>query len=71
MKRPSTNLSRRRFLGYGGAGAAAVLLGTGALDPSRAFALPKADGDLFSLGVGSGDPTHDGVVLWTRLAPKP
>jgi alkaline phosphatase D len=27
--------------------------------------------DLFSLGVGSGDPTCDSVVLWTRLAPDP
>jgi alkaline phosphatase D len=25
----------------------------------------------FSLGVASGDPTPDGVVLWTRLAPRP
>lgn len=25
----------------------------------------------FQLGVASGDPTSDGVVLWTRLAPKP
>jgi alkaline phosphatase D len=25
----------------------------------------------FSLGVASGDPSADGVVLWTRLAPKP
>lgn len=25
----------------------------------------------FQLGVASGDPTPDGVVLWTRLAPKP
>lgn len=25
----------------------------------------------FSLGVASGDPLPDGVVLWTRLAPKP
>nr|WP_255430302.1 alkaline phosphatase D family protein [Streptomonospora sp. PA3] len=23
------------------------------------------------MGVGSGDPTHDGFVLWTRLAPEP
>jgi len=23
----------------------------------------------FKLGVASGDPTSDGVVLWTRLAP--
>jgi alkaline phosphatase D len=25
----------------------------------------------FTLGVASGDPIPDGVVLWTRLAPKP
>jgi alkaline phosphatase D len=25
----------------------------------------------FALGVASGDPTPDGVVLWTRLAPDP
>src|SRR5690606_17542057 len=25
----------------------------------------------FALGVASGDPTPDGVVLWTRLAPVP
>jgi alkaline phosphatase D len=25
----------------------------------------------FSLGIASGDPTPDGVVLWTRLAPDP
>lgn len=25
----------------------------------------------FSLGVASGDPLPDGVVLWTRLAPRP
>src|SRR5215470_5287842 len=27
--------------------------------------------DPFSLGVASGAPREDGVVLWTRLAPKP
>ena len=25
----------------------------------------------FSLGVASGDPSPDGFVLWTKLAPKP
>ena len=25
----------------------------------------------FTLGIASGDPTADGVVLWTRLAPRP
>jgi phosphodiesterase/alkaline phosphatase D-like protein len=27
--------------------------------------------DPFTLGVASGDPTSDAVVLWTRLAPDP
>lgn len=28
-------------------------------------------GDLFKLGVASGDPVSDGFVIWTRLAPNP
>ena len=27
--------------------------------------------NVFSLGVASGEPRHDSVVLWTRLAPVP
>jgi alkaline phosphatase D len=27
--------------------------------------------DPFTLGVASGDPGPDGVVIWTRLAPNP
>jgi len=51
-------LTRRSFLqGIAALGAAAAL-------PARA-AFP------FSLGVASGYPTPSGVVLWTRLAPKP
>lgn len=37
---------------------------TRSTDPSR-LAYP------FTLGVASGDPKPDGVVLWTRLAPSP
>jgi alkaline phosphatase D len=66
----NTRMSRRRALGLGGAGAAAVLLGTGAWNAAGALAAPKA-GNLFTLGVGSGDPAPDGVVLWTRLATDP
>jgi alkaline phosphatase D len=33
-----------------------------------AYALPGFAADPFSLGVASGYPTADGVVLWTRLA---
>ena len=32
---------------------------------------PRFDGNPFALGVASGDPEPDGVVIWTRLAPKP
>ncbi|MGO1974950.1 MAG: alkaline phosphatase D family protein [Propionibacteriaceae bacterium] len=71
MNSRSHAVSRRRFLGYGGAGTAAVMLGTGAWNSSSSFAQPAADGELFSLGVASGDPTHNGVVLWTRLARSP
>ena len=32
---------------------------------------PRFVDDPFSLGVASGDPTPSGVMLWTRLAPRP
>ena len=32
---------------------------------------PELDGESFSLGVASGDPRSDSVILWTRLAPDP
>ncbi|RXY99785.1 alkaline phosphatase D family protein [Fictibacillus sp. S7] len=34
-------------------------------------AAPKFESYPFTLGVASGDPLSDGVVLWTRLAPDP
>ena len=36
-----------------------------------AVAKPRFTSDPFTLGVASGYPHTDGVVLWTRLAPKP
>jgi alkaline phosphatase D len=33
--------------------------------------VPHLDGPPFTLGVASGDPVADRVVLWTRLAPRP
>ena len=32
---------------------------------------PRFIANPFSLGIASGDPSPDGVVLWTRLAPDP
>ncbi len=38
---------------------------------TRAFAQPIFRSYPFPLGVASGEPSPDGVVLWTRLAPEP
>ncbi len=68
--RPAVPPSRRRFLGIGAASAAAVALGTG-LFPAPTGRSASASSYPFTLGVASGDPRPDGVVLWTRLAPDP
>ena len=57
-------VSRRHFL------ATATLAGV------SAPAILRAEGGLFrdfpfSLGVAAGDPSSDGFVIWTRLAPEP
>ncbi|MEV6276752.1 alkaline phosphatase D family protein [Nocardia sp. NPDC051832] len=65
------DLSRRGLLRFAGVGSAAVLVGAAAAGSVR-YAAPRWRGqDPFSLGVASGDPLPDGVVLWTRLAPDP
>ena len=46
-----------------------ALLGLGAA--RRASGLSLLQPSAFPLGVASGDPTPDGVVLWTRLALDP
>jgi alkaline phosphatase D len=38
---------------------------------TRVFAQPLFRSYPFPLGVASGEPLPDGVVLWTRLAPEP
>ena len=38
---------------------------------ARAQKAPKLAANPFALGVASGYPRPDGMVLWTRLAPKP
>ena len=39
--------------------------------PPEPVAVPELSGDPFTLGVASGDPRPDSVILWTRLAPDP
>jgi len=62
-------LHRRGFLRSMAAFAGASLaeLGTG----RGLLARPKFSSDPFTLGVTSGDPSPDGFILWTRLAPDP
>ena len=56
--------TRRMFL----VGTLALTVG-GTAACSTARARPFADP--FTLGVASGDPSTDGAVIWTRLAPEP
>ncbi len=67
--RAVARLSRRELLKIVG------MLGAAAIAPPlagrRLLAKPIFEAYPFSLGVASGDPLPDGVVLWTRLAPKP
>src|SRR6185295_10419768 len=67
--RTLARLSRRELMKLG------WVLGAAAIAPPvltrRVFATPVFDAYPFSLGVASGDPLPDGIVLWTRLAPKP
>lgn len=62
------NHTRRSFI----AGSAAVAT-TAALGPVGCAFIGggRFRDDPFTLGVASGDPSPDGVVLWTRLAPDP
>jgi alkaline phosphatase D len=48
----------------------AAIAGT-ALPLPRLWAQPKFRRDPFTLGIASGYPQPEGVVLWTRLAPAP
>ncbi|GAA1796293.1 alkaline phosphatase [Planosporangium flavigriseum] len=66
--------SRRTFVGVSLAAGLAVGLGGrgSAAAAATGHTSPSWTGqDPFRLGVASGDPTPDGVVLWTRLAIDP
>lgn len=60
------DLRRRAFLAAGLAWSTAA-----SLKAQRLAAPPRFASTPFSLGVASGDPGPDSVVLWTRLAPEP
>ena len=61
-------LDRRQFVSIASAFGLATLATRPALGIARTINFAV---DPFSLGVASGDPSEDGFVLWTRLAPDP
>lgn len=72
-------MTRRGFLVGSGAALLAVACSSGdggesaggATTTSTVRHTARLGGDPFGLGVASGDPAADSVVLWTRLAPEP
>ncbi|MFI6155031.1 alkaline phosphatase D family protein [Kitasatospora sp. NPDC051170] len=73
LREAAARLDRRRFLTVTSA-AAALAFGVNLPSAQAADAefAPKAlTENPFTLGVASGDPLPNAVVLWTRLAPRP
>ncbi|MET9660635.1 alkaline phosphatase D family protein [Streptomyces sp. NPDC006510] len=74
MRDAAKQLGRRRFLTVTGAAAALAfsvdLPAAGTASAAELDAARIGD-DPFTLGVASGDPLPDSVLLWTRLAPRP
>ncbi len=74
-------MDRRSFLQLAGGTAAGLAVTSAGLGAAPAGARPRQVAPVghgapvppapFTLGVASGDPVADGVVLWTRLAPDP
>lgn len=60
-------MHRRSFLDFARFAALAAVVPT----DWRVRLRPSFRADPFALGVASGDPTADSVMLWTRLAPDP
>jgi alkaline phosphatase D len=61
-------LGRRSFLALGAVATGAVLV---PVTPALAGRTVRASGSVFKMGIASGDPLPDSVILWTRLAPQP
>jgi alkaline phosphatase D len=64
----SSSMQRRRFL-IGAGVATGFAIAT--QFPRKVIAHPKFSTYPFTLGVASGEPQPNSVVLWTRLAPEP
>jgi alkaline phosphatase D len=69
-----TQYPRREFIHrVGGTAILATIATAGTTDTARATASTDVtfNANPFTVGIASGDPLPDSVVLWTRLAPKP
>jgi alkaline phosphatase D len=64
------HLYTRRSFVIGSASFAAAALASSCRVNNVVAAAPKLPGYPFALGVASGDPEPESVVIWTRLAPR-
>ncbi|CAL9540748.1 Alkaline phosphatase D [Streptomyces sp. enrichment culture] len=74
LRAAARHFGRRRFLTTTGAAAAlafAVNLPAAGVAGAAELDAARITDDPFTLGVASGDPLPDSVLLWTRLAPAP
>ncbi|MYR30296.1 MULTISPECIES: alkaline phosphatase D family protein [unclassified Streptomyces] len=74
LRAAARNFGRRGFLTMTGAAAAlafAVNLPTAGSAAAAELDAKAVKADPFTLGVASGDPLPQSVLLWTRLAPSP
>ncbi|GAA4674007.1 alkaline phosphatase D family protein [Phytohabitans rumicis] len=71
IPRPAAALARRRFLTVAGAATALAFTVDYRGRPEARAGGAALREDPFTLGIASGDPLPDSVVIWTRLAPKP
>lgn len=62
-------VDRRSFMGY--MAAVSAIPSIASWSKAAAVSSVRFRSNPFTLGVASGDPAPDGVVLWTRLAPEP
>ena len=69
-KSKGSSIDRRQFLQHTWHGVGASL-SLALLSGGDLFAAKPLGDNPFTLGVASGDPFPDGIVLWTRLAPDP
>lgn len=67
----ATAHSRRRFMQVTGGATVFAFVGNAQASSTAMDDQGRFESDPFSLGIASGDPRPESVVLWTRLAPNP